>query len=249
MKDNFSKLSQQYAQFRPQYPAEVFEYISSLVSNHETAWDCATGNGQVAKGLATYFNQVMATDISEQQIRHAHLADNIQYSLAPAEHTSFPANTFDLITVGQAIHWFDFSAFYAEAKRTAKNNSHLVILGYDLIRVDDAFNKIIHHYYEEVLKGFWDPERIYVDERYQTIPFPFKEIHPPQFQLRLDWTAEQFLGYLGTWSAAQHYLDHHHRHPVEEIKNDLFHLWKNDQIKPVVFPILLRPGIIEKDKN
>jgi len=108
MKDNFSKVSQRYAQFRPQYPKEIFDYLSSIVTNHDVAWDAATGNGQVARGLSSNFKMVEATDISEKQIQHAFQADNIHYSVEPAEHTSFPNDKFDLITIGQAIHWFHF---------------------------------------------------------------------------------------------------------------------------------------------
>src|SRR5258706_7303168 len=115
MKDNFSKVSERYAQFRPTYPKEIFDYLTSLVTNHETVWDAATGNGQVARGLAPHFKTVMATDLSEKQIRHAFIADNIQYSVEPAEHTSFADDSFDLITIGQAIHWFHFDEFYKEA--------------------------------------------------------------------------------------------------------------------------------------
>ncbi|HYV93296.1 MAG TPA: methyltransferase domain-containing protein [Chitinophagales bacterium] len=246
MKDNFSKQSQGYAQFRPVYPPEIFEYLFSIVKEHEVAWDCATGNGQVASALAPYFTKVMATDISAKQIEQAQHKENIHYSIAPAEHTSFPENYFDLITVGQAIHWFDFSAFYSEAKRIAKQSAPLVALGYDLIHIDDDTDKIILRFYEEVLKGFWDPERKYVDEHYKTIPFPFREIQPPQFQLRLDWTLEHVLGFLGTWSGVQHYMDHHHRDPIDEIKNELMQTWKQDVIKTVSFSIMMRVGIIEK---
>lgn len=246
MNDNFSKLSEQYAQFRPVYPQEIFEYLSSMVVEHEVAWDCATGSGQVARGLAPHFKKVMATDISEQQIYHAYRAENIHYSISDAGQTSFPENYFDLITVGQAIHWLDFAAFYSEVNRTARHHALLAVLGYDLIRVDDDIDKLTRQFYEEVLKGFWDPVRKYVDERYQTIPFPFKEIQPPQFQLRLDWTVEHFFGYLGTWSAVQHFKDHHRRDPVDEIKGDMLKMWERDQNKAVLFPIMLRMGIVER---
>src|SRR5439155_16823526 len=119
-------------QFRPSYPNEIFKYISSLVKEHAIAWDVATGNGQVAKGLSPYFKKVFASDISEKQIEHAHRTENIFYSIQSAEQTYFPDNYFDLITVGQAIHWLKFSEFYSEVKRTGKEKSLLAILGYDL---------------------------------------------------------------------------------------------------------------------
>lgn len=248
MKDNFSKVSEQYAKLRPLHPKEIFEYLNSIVAAHEVAWDCATGNGQVARELAPHFKKVMATDISEQQIQHAYRAENIHYSIAAAEQTSFPENYFDLITVGQAIHWFDFHAFYSEVNRTAKPHALLAVFGYGLNHVDDDSDKVIRHFYEDVLKGFWDPERKYIDEKYQTIPFPFKELKTPQFDLRLEWSPEHFFGYLGTWSAVQHYKDRYHSDPIDEIRTDLLKTWRVDQIKTVIFPIMMRMGIVEKQR-
>jgi len=113
------------------------------------------------------------------------------------------------------------------------------------IKVDEAIDKIIHHFYEGVLNGFWDPERKYIDEGYKTIPFPFQEIQTPQFHFQLQWNAEQLLGYLGTWSAVQHYTDKIKLDPLDEIREELVASFDNNESKPVTFPILLRIGIIE----
>ena len=85
MKDNFSKQADIYARYRPHYPVELFDFILAHVNNRQTAWDCGTGNGQSAKVLAGYFENVLATDISQKQIEHAEPAGNISYSVQPAE--------------------------------------------------------------------------------------------------------------------------------------------------------------------
>src|ERR1044071_3550840 len=107
MKDNFSKQSIAYAKYRPTYPQELYDFILSKVEKRDAAWDCGTGNGQTAKELSKYFKKVFATDISEKQIQNAHAVENIFYSMQPAEQTNFSDNTFDLVTVSQALHWFD----------------------------------------------------------------------------------------------------------------------------------------------
>src|SRR4028119_14246 len=117
MKDNFSALADQYSTFRPTYPIELYQYLMSLVRNRDAAWDCGTGNGQVAQELANYFTKVYATDISEAQIKNAVRKETIIYKVERAEKTSFSDNMFDLITVAQAIHWFDFDSFYGEVNR------------------------------------------------------------------------------------------------------------------------------------
>lgn len=48
MKDNFSKQADLYAKFQPGYPSELFAFLFSSVTEKKTAWDCGTGNGQVA---------------------------------------------------------------------------------------------------------------------------------------------------------------------------------------------------------
>jgi len=246
MKDNFSKVSKQYAQFRPQYPQEIFDYLSSIAATHDAAWDVATGNGQVARGLSPYFKTIKATDISEKQIEHAFQADNIHYTVQPAEHTSFSDNQFDLITIGQAIHWFHFDEFYKEAKRTAKNNGVIVAIGYHLVKVNEKVDRIVMKFYEGILQGYWDAERKLIDEYYQTIPFPFKEIKTPEFKMEVEWTNENLLGFLSSWSATQHFQTRNHRNPVDEIKDDILNAWPDGETKTVSFPIFVRAGIIEK---
>src|SRR5438552_13078825 len=113
-KDLFSNQAAIYAQYRPGYPRALFDYIVSFVTEKETAWDCATGNGQAAVELARYFEKVVATDISEKQLQQAIPNEKITYSVSTAEHTPFADNSFNCITVAQAYHWFNFEAFLTE---------------------------------------------------------------------------------------------------------------------------------------
>src|SRR3954451_7497379 len=112
MKDYFSSQSDNYAKYRPTYPAALYAYLYSLVPENKLAWDCGTGNGQVARVLADHFEKIFATDISQSQLDHAPRVAKVQYSVQSAERTNFPASQFDLIVVAQAIHWFDFERFY-----------------------------------------------------------------------------------------------------------------------------------------
>ena len=105
----------------------------------KTAWDCGTGNGQVAVKLSQYFNEVYATDLSSAQIENAD-KKNIFYSVENAEETLFPDNKFDLITVAQAIHWFDFENFYNEVERNLKPGGIIAVIGYDIFRINEEIN-------------------------------------------------------------------------------------------------------------
>ncbi|TDQ08803.1 class I SAM-dependent methyltransferase [Pedobacter metabolipauper] len=242
MKDNFSTQSAEYAQFRPTYPKEVFDFILSFVKEKDIAWDCATGNGQVARELAKHFKQVFGTDISENQLKNAARLDNISYLKEPSEHSSFNDSTFDLITVAQAIHWFQFDAFYAEVKRTLKPGGIFAALGYTVMQIDEKVDVVITKLYDDILGKYWDEERRYIEQQYKTIPFPFEEMTAPSFFIKASWNFEQLIGYLNTWSSLQHYKKANGSNPLELIHEDLKKAWGADLQKAVQFPILLRIG-------
>lgn len=239
MKDNFSNNSAEYALFRPSYPDEIFLFLETILAGRERVWDCATGTGQVAQKLVNLFDQVEATDLSENQLKNAVLNPKIRYSQQVAEQTDFPDQYFDCITIGQAVHWFDFEKFYAEVKRVLKPNGLIVILGYGNIQIDNPdVQKTVTGLYAEILGDYWDPERRYIDEAYQTIPFPFEEIPHPEFTIKHTWNREQLLGYLNTWSAVKHYKDKHQINPVDLLLPEL----PDFETAEVSFPILLRIG-------
>ena len=81
-KDHFSGHAADYANFRPNYPPELFDYLASISPGRELAWDCATGNGQAAVGLAAHFDEIIATDASAQQIENARPHLRISYRVA-----------------------------------------------------------------------------------------------------------------------------------------------------------------------
>lgn len=156
MKDNFSTQSELYARYRPQYPKEFFDYLDIIITSKDNAWDCGTGNGQVATELAKRFMSVYATDISEAQLAEAQQLPNVIYSVQAAEKTNFPNDSFDLITVAQAIHWFDFEKFYAEIKRTAKPSATLVVMGYGRVEVTPEIDRVINDFYKNTIGNYWE---------------------------------------------------------------------------------------------
>jgi len=245
MKDNFSTASDQYALYRPTYPDAFFSYLNTLVPNPKTAWDCGTGNGQVAVKLASFFETVYATDISKAQISQAPKLDNIHYSVQAAEQTNFPDNTFDLIIVAQAIHWFDFGKFYREVNRTAKDDALLVVIGYGRLEISPEIDALINTFYKDIIGSYWDAERRYIDELYQTIPFPFDEVSAPNFNNVYEWNFDHLIGYLNTWSAVKHCIRINGVNPVDTLAFELKKVFGNESRK-VNFPLLLRIGKVVK---
>jgi len=246
-KDLFSEQSQAYATYRPVYPQKLFDYILSFVEQKKMAWDCATGNGQAATMLADYFEKVEATDISAAQIERAAQKNNIHYQVAPAEHTSFPENTFDLITVAQAYHWIDWRAFYTEATRTAKPDAVVAIWCYNLMTTDDEkLNKIIKHFYFDITGPHWDAARKFVDDGYKTVTFDFSPLPSKDFEISLNWSKEAFKGYLSSWSSVREYIRENGSNPIHLIEPDLDAMWNDNDVINFRFPIFLKLGRIVK---
>lgn len=242
MKDNFSAQSADYAQFRPGYPAALFDFLFENCTGFDSAWDGATGNGQIAVHLAKRFRRVEATDISENQLKNALQTPNIRYRKGSAEATGFPDHSFDLITVGQAVHWFDLDRFYPEVRRVGKPGALFALLGYNLLRVDAPTDALIEHFYRTILHDCWDPERHLVEQAYTTLPFPFEaEIPLPAMASTYNWTVDNLLGYLGTWSAVQHFIRKNERHPInEDFIRQLKAVWPAGEQKNVRFPVFGR---------
>lgn len=242
MKDLFSQNSSLYQQRRPSYPSDFVSEILKYVPTRHFAWDCGAGSGQLTLLLAPYFEQLVATDISRAQLQNAPYLDNVSYQVQSAEHTDFAAQSFDLITVAQAIHWFDFKDFYQEVKRTLKPDGVLAVLGYGTLTVSDPqLNQRIQHLYTQTLAGHWEPERAHIDAHYQSIPFPFELVAEHNSQMQYQWTAAQLLGYLNTWSAIAHYrAQYPDQEPLAEIQA---YFAEDDQVKiELQFPLFLRIG-------
>lgn len=245
MKDNFSENASVYSKYRPVYPAELYDFLWSLVAEKISAWDCGCGNGQVAAVLAEHFKTVDATDISQQQLEHAIRKPNIRYQLAKAEQSGLTSASVDLITVAQAIHWFDIDGFYKEVNRVGKPGSIIAVWCYSLLNVNRDVDEIINRLYADTLGNeYWDAERHYIDEKYQTIPFPFAEITAPYFSINVLWNVDHLLGYLSSWSAVQHYIKRNGVDPVSSISGELKKAWGDQPDLQVKFPLFTRIGRI-----
>ena len=241
MKDLFSASSADYARFRPGYPPQLFDFLYAICPAYEKAWDAATGNGQIAVCLAERFEAVYATDISQNQLANAEPRPNIQYALGTSENPEFPDHFFDLLTVGQAAHWFKFEDFYRSVNRVLKPGGVLALIGYNLLQVDAPTDAIIYELYHMTLEDYWDPERHYVYENYTTIPFPYEDIPLPDMETTYSWNLEQLLGYLHTWSAVKRFTDKNGRSPLDEdFVASLRLFWADNEVKLVHFPIFAR---------
>lgn len=239
----FDQGGQAYARFRPEYPPELAAYLASLAPDRRLAVDVGCGNGQLTQLLAAHFSQVVGLDPSADQIANAIPNERIDYRCAPAERLPLPDASATLVTAAQAAHWFDLPAFYAEVRRVALPGAILALVSYGVLSLEPGLDERFKTFYRDEIGPYWPPERKLVDSGYATIDFPFEEIAPPALQIRLDWTLDQFLGYLQTWSAVRKAREAGKDGLLLDFAGDLGRLWGDPQAKrPVSWPIAMRIG-------
>lgn len=245
-KDYFSEISQNYQASRPEYPEALFNYLASLSDHHGLAWDCATGNGQAAKGLSGLFKTVIATDASAEQIATApnnekHEKSNILFRVATAENSGIDNSSTDLITVAQALHWFDIDRFTAECDRVLSANGILAVWCYKLLSISPEIDEIIQRFYFGEIGQYWPEERQMVDNGYTDIAFPFTELETPEFVMQARWSLQHLLNYLNTWSAVSKYKQKNNCNPVDLITQELQQAWGTEHRERIVeWPLMLR---------
>lgn len=241
--DHFSGHASDYEAYRPTYPPELFDYLAQIAPALELAWDCATGNGQAAMGLARRFRQVIATDASRAQMERAPRRENVAYVRALAEHVPLAEGSVDLATVAQALHWLRWSSYFAEARRVLRAGGVCACWCYELHTVSPEIDAIVRRLYTDILGTYWAPERRLVEAGYATIDFPFEPVTSQPFPMRHDWDLARLLGYMGSWSSAQNYRRLNGRDPVELIRADLSAAWGDPrQTRSIVWPLHLRIG-------
>lgn len=245
-KDHFSGHAARYAQARPLYPRSLFAWLAQQAPARELAWDVGCGNGQASTSLGEYFEHVLATDPSSPQIENATPHPNVTYKVEPAEKSSLKRGTVDLVSVAQAFHWFDHAAFHREVRRVAKKGALFAAYGYDLMRVAPEIDHVIERFHDDVVGAYWPPERALVAAQYQTIPFELDEIDFPPFAMRHDWTLDQAIAYLDTWSAVQRYRKATGHDPMPALRAELAGAWgPADEIRQVEWPLFAKVGYID----
>jgi SAM-dependent methyltransferase len=212
------------------------------------ALDCATGNGQAARGLAAWFDRVIATDASAEQISRAPPHEKIDYRVTSAESSGLPQHSVDLVTVAQGLHWLNSAAFFAEAERVLAPAGAIAVWGYgDPVLDTPELEAILHHFNRVTIEDYWLPERQLLLDGYRTIEFPFQEIETPHFMLTRDLTLAELMGYVRSWSATARFVAENGTAEVENVEGELARFWgEPDRRRRVEAPLHVRAGYSER---
>ena len=242
-KDNFSTQARVYSQARPLYPASLYQFITSQCQALNTAWDCATGNGQAAIALTQYFGQIIATDASASQIENAEHNNKVIYKVATAENSGIDSHSVDLVTVATALHWFKLEEFYNEVKRVLIPGGIIAAWGYFDTHISKEVDAVIQNLARVQLKDYWDPNIAIIRDGYRNIPFPFERIEAPSFIIEAERDFNWLIDYINRWSASQKYANEKGHSPADEIKESLHNAWGNAiETKMVNWPLFLLIG-------
>ncbi|KFK25364.1 hypothetical protein AALP_AA8G103700 [Arabis alpina] len=211
----FDKQADLYLDARPNYPSEWFSKLANLTDHNHSAWDAATGNGQAALAVAEHYERVIATDVSESQLNLATPHPKINYHHTPSSMTDDELveliggeNSIDLITVAQAIHWFDLPKFYTIANRVLrKPNGIIAVWGYNDVVVTPEFDAVQYRFHAKTLPYWKYPNIQHIFDSYEALQFPFESVgmglegKPLKLEMVKTTSFEGILRMFKSWSA------------------------------------------------
>ena len=178
----FSGKAEVYANARPSYPPEAIDYIRNLVSPSAIFADIGAGTGKFTELIAKHGHNIFAvepnTDMLKQLAVTLSSYSNAKVIAGPAENTTLPNNSIDIIICAQALHWFDINAFRQECNRIGKTDC-IVVAVYN---VNPAGSSAIHS--QNAPKAFFQNPTV-------------REFPNPQF-----YTREQWINYMSTHSTS-----------------------------------------------
>ena len=233
----YDTLSGAYRKHRPHYPAELFAYLGGLCQDRTVAWDCATGNGQAAVGLAAQFKFVWATDSARKQILNANAHPRVAYSQSDCSESGLPPRSVDLVCVAQALHWFgDVEPFYREVERVLRPGGVFAAVCFFQPLVNKLVNqRVAELYSNEAIRRFWYPGFRHIEERYRSLPFPFAAVEPPlSFPMQEEWTWGQFSGYLRTWPHVARAANNGEAVAVRQALGRIEEVWGDARVRHVI---------------
>lgn len=242
-RDHFSGAAPSYAAFRPKYPPELADALTALAPAHALAWDVGAGSGQFSLLLAERFERVIATDASSAQLASAAPHPRVEYRVEPSTRSSLLSASVDLVTVAQAVHWFDIAPFCREARRVAKPGGVVAWIAYGNALLDPDLEPMFVRFYEHTIGSYWPPERRHIEAGYRDLEFPFDEIPFADSEIRVELDVHELLGYVSTWSAILALVRAGKGEEFERFRRDFLDAWGPPSRKRLVrWPLTSRVG-------
>jgi SAM-dependent methyltransferase len=208
-------------------------------------WDAGTGNGQAAVDLAAGFAPVFASDMSASQLRAASPHADVRYLAGRAEAAPFRPQSFRLITVAQAAHWFDLDGFFHEVLRVLQPAGVVVLWSYGSPTLPPDVDAIYRDFWSVTLADHWPAGRRIVEEGYAGMSFPrgLEDLPAPSppLEIREAWGLERILGYARTWSGTRRLMAAGGTAELASFERALTAAWGDPTLpRPIRWPLAVR---------
>lgn len=253
----FDKQAETYLDYRPTYPTDWYAMLAELTAgNRSLAWDVGTGNGQAAVGLAEHYEKVIATDISLPQLNFSKQHPRVEYHHTPlsmSDDDLVPLiggeGSVDLITVAQAVHWFDLPRFYSIVGRLLrKPGGVFAVWGYNDIVLPPELDSVMKRFYDTTLP-FWNPNIEHLNNGYKNLPFPFENVglgsegNPVALDIPKELPFDGLLGMVRSWSAVTTAKEKGVDLLPESMVQEIQTAWGDDvHVRPVVYKAFMLAG-------
>jgi ubiquinone/menaquinone biosynthesis C-methylase UbiE len=237
--DHFSALAARYAAYRPHYPPELVTVLADRCARHDVAWDVGCGSGQLSVALATRFDWVIASDPAAAQLAHAEQAPRVEYRCVPAEASELPDASVDLAVAAQAAHWFDWPRFVPEAGRVVRPGGLIALVTYRNAELAGELGALLLDYYRQI-EPYWPNGRLHVNNGYRDLTFPWPALEAPELAMTAQWTRDELVGYITTWTATVRCIAARGEGPLDDLRRRLAAAWPDSGPREVRWPLTLK---------
>ncbi len=238
--DHFSSVAARYAAYRPRYPAALVDVLAERADPGGIAWDVGCGSGQLSVALAERFTRVIATDPAQAQLDQAVPHPRVEYRRAPAEDSGLPAASVALVVAAQAAHWFDWPRFLAETERVAVPGALIALVSYANLVAPDSADAELRRFHRDVVGPYWPPGRQHVESGYRDLVMPWPAVEAPPLQMTAEWTRDEVIGYVSSWSATARLVEREGLGPFDAFRAALAAAWPDNEPRLVRWPLTVR---------
>jgi hypothetical protein len=143
--------------------------------------------------------------------------------------------------VASALHWFDLPVFYKEVQTVGRRGCVLAAWSYHVAHVESPFGDVLWRFYRDIVQSYFSPGARLVDDRYEGIVLPGREIKSPPFILSVSWTASEILRFARTWTGVRSYIEANGNDPVKLLAPEIQGIRGSPSSRHVVrWPLYLR---------
>ncbi len=216
--DAFVGTAAYYARYRVPYPQNLLHDLirRTNVTGQGRLLDLASGPGRVALAISSSFRDVWAVDREPEMIEVGKAeamrrgVSNVTWTLGRAEDLRAPADSFELITIGEAFHRLDQRFIAARSLRWLNSGSCLAVIGCsDILSGREAWQRVAvsvaERWTRHAFPSGWATSSAGASRGTNNVKqvltaAAFEDVLSYSFVEPYDWTVDAIIGYLHSTS-------------------------------------------------